>query len=119
MSEKRVRMRRAKRPRIKIRDLGVHRLCVFRTARHIYAQLISPDGGNVLASASTLDAEVKQQTGSGSGGNVAAAQVVGKVFAERAKKVGIERAAFDRSGFKFHGRVKALADAAREAGFQC
>ena len=117
MIEKRVRMRRAKRPRIKIRELGVHRLCVFRTPQHIYAQLISPDGGSTLASASTLDAEVKQQTAGG--GKIAAAQVVGKLLAERAKKAGVERAAFDRSGFRFHGRIKALADAAREAGFRC
>ncbi len=117
MSEKLARIRRAKRPRIKIRELGVHRLCVFRTPRHIYAQLISPDGAEVLTSASTLDAEVKQQAALG--GNVAAATVVGKVFAERAKKIGVEKAAFDRSGFKFHGRIKALADAARQAGFQC
>ncbi len=117
MIEKRVRMRRAKRPRSKIRQLGVHRLCVFRTPRHIYAQLISPDGGSILASASTLDSEVKQQATNG--GNIAAAQVVGKLLAERAKKAGVEQAAFDRSGFRFHGRIKALADAAREAGFRC
>ncbi len=117
MKEKSVRMRRAKKPRIKIRELGVHRLCVFRTPRHIYAQLITPDGGKVVASASTLDAQVREQAPKG--GKVAAAQVVGKLLAERAKTAGIDRAAFDRSGFKFHGRIKALADAAREAGFQC
>ena len=117
MIEKSVRMRRAKRPRMKIRQLGVHRLCVFRTPRHIYAQLISPDGGSTLASASTLDAEVKQQATGGD--KIAAAQVVGKVLAERAKKVGVDQAAFDRSGFRFHGRIKALADAAREAGVRC
>jgi len=110
-------MRRAKRPRIKIRELGVHRLCVHRTPRHIYAQLISPDGGKVLVSASTLDAEIKQQAARG--GNISAAQAVGKVLAQRAIKAGIEQAAFDRSGFKFHGRIKALADAAREVGFRC
>jgi len=110
-------MRRARRPRIKIRELGVHRLCVYRSPRHIYAQVISPDGGHVLVSASTLDAEIKKQ--STRGGNVAAAQAVGKVLAERALKAGVEQAAFDRSGFKFHGRIKALADAAREAGFRC
>lgn len=117
MSEKSVRLRRARRPRIKIRELGVHRLCVHRTPRHIYAQVISPDGGQVLASASTLDAEIKKQAAHG--GNIAAAQTVGRILAERALKAGVEQAAFDRSGFKFHGRIKALADAAREAGFRC
>ena len=117
MKRKDMRVRRRQRTRIKIRDLGVYRLCVNRTPRHIYAQLISPQGDRTLTSASTLDAEVRAQAVNG--GNVAAAKLVGKLLAERAKTAGIERAAFDRSGFKFHGRVKALADAAREAGLAC
>jgi large subunit ribosomal protein L18 len=105
------------RQRIKIRELGVHRLCIFRTPRHIYAQIIAPDGGHTLATASTLDAQVREQTSSG--GNVGAAKLVGRLVAERAKQAGVESAAFDRSGFRFHGRIKALADAAREAGLRC
>lgn len=117
MDKKHVRHRRAKRPRTKIRELHQPRLCVHRTPRHIYAQVISADGGNTVACASTLDAEIKKEAGYG--GNIAAAKIVGRVLAERAKKAGIESVAFDRSGFRFHGRLKALADAAREAGLRC
>jgi large subunit ribosomal protein L18 len=116
MDKKASRIRRALRARSKIRELGAHRLSVHRTPRHMYVQLIAPNGGEVLASASTLDAEVKKAV-KGTG-NVAAAAEVGKVIAERAKKAGITQVAFDRSGFKYHGRIKALADAARENGLQ-
>jgi large subunit ribosomal protein L18 len=94
----------------------VTRLAVHRTNQHIYAQVISGDGGKVLASASTAEKEVRSQLANG--GNRAAATVVGKRIAEKAKKLGIERVAFDRSGFRFHGRVKALAEAARESGLK-
>ena len=116
MHKKDSRQRRAQKTRARIRLLGVNRLCVHRTPRHIYAQLIAPDGCRVVASASTLDEEVRQQVKYA--GNVAAATVVGRVIADRAKKIGISKVAFDRSGFKFHGRVKALADAARENGME-
>ena len=116
-SEKRQsRQRRARRGRAKIRELGVHRLCVHRTPRHIYAQIIAPDGGHVVASASTLVADVRKDLGGT--GNVAAARAVGKAIAERARAAGVTKVAFDRSGFRYHGRVKALADAAREAGLE-
>lgn len=115
MSDKKVsRLRRARRARCKIRELGANRLCVNRTPRHIYAQVISPDGGRVLASASTLDKALR----AGQTGNVDAAKTVGSLIAERAKEAGVTQVAFDRSGFKYHGRVKALADAAREAGLE-
>jgi large subunit ribosomal protein L18 len=117
MDKKESRIRRGRKTRAKIRELGVHRLSIFRTPRHIYAQVISPDGSQVLASASTLDKVVRGEI-SGATGNSSAATVVGKVIAERAKSAGIESVAFDRSGFRYHGRVKALADAAREAGLQ-
>jgi len=117
MDKKASRLRRAKRARAKIRELGVHRLTVHRTPRHIYAQVIAPNGAEVIAAASTVDKEVKAGI-EGSTGNVAAAAVVGRAIAERAKAKGIERVAFDRSGFRYHGRVKALADAAREAGLE-
>ena len=117
MDKKAVRHRRAMRPRIKIRELGVHRLCIHRTPRHIYAQVIAPGGGQTLASASSLDAEVRKEVTAG--GNVAAAKVVGRLVAERARSAGVESVAFDRSGFRYHGRIKALADAAREAGLRC
>ncbi|TNF02551.1 MAG: 50S ribosomal protein L18 [Gammaproteobacteria bacterium] len=112
--KKQSRLRRARRARCKIRELGANRLCVNRTPRHIYAQVISPDGGQVLASASTLDKSLR----AGQTGNVDAAKSVGTLIAERAKEAGITQVAFDRSGFKYHGRVKALADAAREAGLE-
>ena len=108
------RLRRAKRARMKIRELGAVRLTVYRSPRHIYAQLIAPDGGHVLAQASTLDASIR----SGSTGNVDAARKVGALIAERAKAVGCTRVAFDRSGYKYHGRVKGLAEAARKAGLE-
>ena len=116
MDKKSARMRRAARARNKIRELGAHRLCVFRTPRHIYAQVISPDGGKILAAASTVEPELRK--GLKGTGNVGAAAAVGKAIAEKAKAAGIEHVAFDRSGFKYHGRVKALADAARESGLQ-
>jgi large subunit ribosomal protein L18 len=94
-------------------------LTVTRTNLHIYASVISGDGDKILASASTAEAEVRTALGaSGKGGNVAAAQVVGKRVAEKARAAGVEKVAFDRAGFAYHGRVKALADAAREAGLQ-
>lgn len=116
MDKNTVRIRRARRTRAHIRELGVHRLCIFRTPRHIYAQVIAPDGGHVVASASTLDADVKKEAQYG--GNISAATVVGKVIAERSRGAGVEKVAFDRSGFKYHGRVQALADAAREHGLK-
>jgi len=116
MEKKTSRLRRALRTRAKIRELGVHRLCIFRTPKHIYAQVISPDSNTVLAAASTVQADVKKDVKYT--GNVDAAAQVGKAIAEKAKAAGITRVAFDRSGFKYHGRVKALADAAREAGLE-
>ena len=106
------RLRRARRARTKMRELGVNRLSVHRTPRHIYAQVFAPAGDKVLASASTLDKDLR----GGSTGHIDAASQVGKLIAERAKAAGIEKVAFDRSGYKYHGRVKALADAARENG---
>jgi large subunit ribosomal protein L18 len=108
------RLRRARRARARISDLGVNRLSVHRTPRHIYAQIIAPSGDKVLASASTLDKELR----SGITGNAAAAAEVGKLVAKRAKDVGVDKVAFDRGGYKYHGRVKALADAARETGLE-
>ncbi|MAD58673.1 MAG: 50S ribosomal protein L18 [Porticoccus sp.] len=112
--KKKSRIRRATRTRSKISELDVNRLCVNRTSKHIYAQVISADGGHVIASASTLDSKLR----TGSTGNVDAAKGVGLLVAERAKKAGISTVAFDRSGYKYHGRVRALADAAREAGLK-
>ncbi len=115
MSDKQAaRVRRARRGRAKMRELGVYRLSVHRTPRHIYAQIISPEGNQVLASASTLDKDLR----SGKTGNSEAAGVVGKLIAERAKVAGITKVAFDRGGFRYHGRVKALADGAREGGLE-
>jgi large subunit ribosomal protein L18 len=116
MDKKQSRLRRARRARAKIKELMVHRLCVYRTPRHIYAQLIAPNGAEVVASASTLDKTLRETIPFG--GNIAAAEIVGKAVAERARAKGVERAAFDRAGFKYHGRIKALADAAREHGLQ-
>ena len=121
MDKKESRMRRARRTRAKIREMGVYRLSVHRTPQHTYAQVIAPNGSEVIACASTLDKHVRQALLDGGikhGGNVRAAAVVGKLLAERAKLKGITNVAFDRSGFKYHGRVKALADAAREGGLQ-
>lgn len=108
------RLRRARRARARMRRQGVNRLSVHRTPRHIYAQVIAPEGDRVLASASTLDSELR----GGATGNIAAAAEVGKLVAKRAKEAGIEEVAFDRAGYKYHGRVKALADAARESGLE-
>ncbi|MDR9436115.1 MAG: 50S ribosomal protein L18 [Thiohalophilus sp.] len=116
MDKKTTRLRRARRTRAKIRELAVPRLSVYRTPRHIYAQLIAANGSEVLASASTVQTDIKGNVKNT--GNVDAAVVVGKTIAEKAKAAGITNVAFDRSGFKYHGRVKALADAAREAGLQ-
>jgi large subunit ribosomal protein L18 len=110
------RLERARRTRAKIAELGVHRLCVHRTPRHIYAQITNADGSETVACASSLEQELRVQLKST--GNVAAAIMVGKSVAEKAKAMGIDRVAFDRSGFKYHGRIKALADAARENGLQ-
>lgn len=115
MNEKKAtRLRRSRRTRAKIRELGVVRLCVNRTPRHIYAQVISAEGDKVLVEASTLDKSLRD----GKTGNVEAAKAVGALVAERAKAAGITQVAFDRSGFKYHGRIQALADAAREAGLE-
>ena len=110
------RLRRARQTRAKIAELRAIRLTVHRTNGHIYAQVIDADGAKVLASASTLEKELR--AGIKYGGNVKAAAEVGKRIAERAKKAGVEAVAFDRSGYKFHGRIKALATAAREAGLK-
>lgn len=117
MDKKQARLRRARRTRATIRRLRTHRLSVNRSPRHIYAQVFEPDGSRVLAAASTLDREVRGRI-DGNGGNVAAAAAVGRAIAERARKAGVERVAFDRSGYKYHGRVKALAEAAREHGLE-
>lgn len=115
MSDKKViRLRRARQARLKMRELEAVRLCVYRSSQHMYAQVISADGGKVLASASTLDKELRGDAT----GNVEAAKKVGLLVAERAKAAGVSKVAFDRSGFKYHGRVKALADAAREGGLE-
>lgn len=114
MNKKESRLRRAKRTRMNIRGQEVVRLCVHRTPRHIYAQVISTDGSNVIVCASTLDKQVKKMLKYT--GNVEAAKLVGKIVAQRALDAGIKSVAFDRSGFQYHGRVKALADAARESG---
>lgn len=114
MDKKSTRLRRARRIRSRIKMTGATRLCVHRTPRHIYAQIITPNGSQILASASSLDKEFKQEANYG--GNIKAATLIGKTIAERAKAVGVSKVAFDRSGFKYHGRIKALADAARENG---
>ena len=116
LDKKQNRLRRARKVRAKFHELEVHRLSIHRTPRHIYAQVIGTDGGTVLASASTLESEVRK--GVKNGGNVEAAAIVGARIAEKAKAAGIDTVAFDRSGFRYHGRVKALADAAREAGLK-
>jgi large subunit ribosomal protein L18 len=116
MDKKETRLRRARRARAHIKELGATRLCIHRTPRHIYAQIIAPEGDRVMASASTLDNDVRNNVEKT--GGAAAATVVGKMIAERARAAGVTRVAFDRSGFKYHGRVKALADAARESGLE-
>jgi large subunit ribosomal protein L18 len=110
------RLRRAKSTRSHIRDLGVARLSVLRSGQHIYAQVFTADGSKVLASASTVQAEVKD--GLKYCKNIDAAAKVGAAIAEKARAAGVERVAFDRSGYRYHGRIKALADAAREGGLQ-
>jgi large subunit ribosomal protein L18 len=118
LTKKEQRLRRSRQTRVRIAQSGSARLTVFRSNLHIFASVISDDGQHVLASASTVEKEVREQLGSSKGGNTAAATLVGKRIAEKAKAAGIEKVAFDRSGFAYHGRVKALADAAREAGLQ-
>ena len=112
--KKAVRIRRGKKTRLHIRALGMHRLSVHRTAQHIYAQILAPDADQTLASASTVEKELGLKSTS----NVEAAKKIGTTIAARAKEKGITKVAFDRSGFKYHGRVKALADAAREGGLE-
>ncbi|MCY1269073.1 50S ribosomal protein L18 [compost metagenome] len=112
--KKETRLRRARKARLKMRELEAVRLCVYRSSQHIYAQVIAADGSKVLASASTLDKDLRE----GATGNIDAAKKVGQLVAERAKAAGVTQVAFDRSGFKYHGRIKALADAAREGGLE-
>ena len=116
MDKKEARLRRARKTRAKIAELKVARLSVHRSNCHIYAQIIDETGSKVLASASTLEVEVRKDVSNG--GNAKAAALVGQRIAEKAKAAGIEKVAFDRAGFAYHGRVKALAEAAREAGLQ-
>ncbi|GIX27517.1 MAG: 50S ribosomal protein L18 [Burkholderiales bacterium] len=116
LNKKQARLRRARRTRLKIAELKVPRLTVFRSNLHIYAQVIDASGGRVVASASTLEPDVRKDLPRGR--TIAAAALVGKRIAEKARNAGIERVAFDRSGFKYHGRVKALAEAAREGGLK-
>jgi len=123
LSKKEQRLRRSRQTRVRIATQRVARLTVHRTNLHIYASVISDDGTKVLASASTVEAEVRKELGgadkkAGKGANAAAAAMIGKRIAEKAKAAGIEKVAFDRAGFAYHGRVKALAEAAREAGLQ-
>jgi len=116
LNKNETRQRRSRKTRARIAEQKAVRLAVHRTNLHIYAQVLSADGGKVLASASTMEAEVRKELGNG--GNAKAAAVVGKRIAEKAKSAGITEVAFDRSGYKYHGRVKALAEAAREHGLQ-
>ncbi len=116
MEKRQSRLRRARKTRARIRQQGVHRLSVHRTPRHIYAQVIDPTGSRVVATASTVQAELR--SGLKSTGNIEAAAAVGRSIAEKSKAAGITKVAFDRSGFRYHGRVKALADAARENGLE-
>ena len=123
LTKKDQRSRRAQQTRRRIALQSVARLTVHRTNLHIYASVVSDDGSRILASASTAEADMRKElkgdsTSAGKGGNVAAAAAVGKRIAEKAKAAGIEKVAFDRAGFRYHGRVKALAEAAREAGLQ-
>ena len=115
LSKKKARLHRTRKTRSKIKELNVNRLTVHRSAQHIYAQVINPVG-KVLACASTIENAIAKECPYG--GNVKAAGIVGKHVGERAKKAGVERVAFDRSGFRYHGRVRALAEAAREAGLE-
>ena len=123
MNKKEARVRRARKTRIRIAEQRATRLVVGRSNSHIYAQIVAPTGDKVLVSASTLEADVRKEVAgdskvAGKGGNVAAASIVGKRIAEKAKAAGVDKVAFDRAGFAYHGRVKALAEAAREAGLQ-
>ena len=123
LTKKSQRIRRSRQTRARIAVQRVARLTVYRTNLHIYASVISDDGTRVLASASTAEAEVRKELAgdtatAGKGGNVSAASIIGKRIAEKARAAGVERVAFDRAGFAYHGRVKALAEAAREAGLQ-
>jgi large subunit ribosomal protein L18 len=117
MDKKQSRLRRARQTRLKIAQLRVNRLSVHRTNSHIYASIIDPSGSKILVAVSTAEPDLKKAL-SGKGGNIEAAAMVGKRVAEKAKAAGITTVAFDRSGFKYHGRVKALAEAAREGGLQ-
>ncbi len=118
-TKKEQRLRRSRQTRARIAKMETARLTVHRTNLHIYASVISDDGTKVLASASTAEADVRKELGAaGKGANTAAASMIGKRIAEKAKAAGIEKVAFDRAGFAYHGRVKALADAARAAGLQ-
>lgn len=119
LSKKQQRLRRSRQTRLRIVQQGVARLTVFRSNLHLFASVVSDDGTCVLAAASTVEKEVREQLGAGGkGSNTAAATLIGKRIAEKARAAGIEKVAFDRSGFAYHGRVKALAEAAREAGLQ-
>ena len=119
LNKKDQRLRRARQTRVRIAKQRAVRLTVYRSNQHIYASVISEDGSRVLATASTAEKEVREQLGAaGKGGNLAAAVIVGKRIAEKAKAAGIEKVAFDRAGYAYHGRVKALAEAAREGGLQ-
>lgn len=120
MDKNQSRLRRSRQTRLKIRELRVNRLTVHRSNQHIYASIISPSGDKVLVSASTVETDVRAEVAGrvGKGGNTGAAALVGKRIAEKALQAGIDSVAFDRSGYRFHGRVKALAEAAREAGLK-
>jgi large subunit ribosomal protein L18 len=119
LNKKESRLRRSKQTRTRIAGNNIVRLSVFRSNMHIYASIVSEDGMSVIASASTVAADIKSQLeGGASGSNVSGAELVGRLIAEKAKAAGIDRVAFDRSGFAYHGRVKALAEAARGAGLQ-
>lgn len=119
LSKKQQRLRRSRQTRLRIAQQGVARLTVFRSNLHLFASVVSDDGTRILAAASTVEKEVREQLGaSGKGSNAAAATLVGQRIAEKARAAGIEKVAFDRAGFAYHGRVKALAEAAREAGLQ-
>ncbi|RCS56619.1 50S ribosomal protein L18 [Parvibium lacunae] len=120
MNKQDSRLRRARQTRARIAQLKANRLTVHRTNLHVYASIVSPEGDRVLVSASTVEAEIRQSLAgvSGKGGNINAAALVGKRLAEKAKAAGISQVAFDRAGFRFHGRIKALAEAAREGGLQ-
>ena len=120
MDKKQSRLRRARQTRLKIRELRVNRLTVFRSNQHIYANIVDVSGEKILVSASTVESEVRAELSSqtGKGGNTGAAALVGKRIAQKALAAGIDSVAFDRAGFRYHGRVKALAEAAREAGLK-